>query len=49
MIQLTDKDSSFFSVLWKTSRLLHIVMSPKIHKVVDAYEHAVLARYPKAR
>jgi len=24
-------------------------MSPKIHKVVDAYEHAVLARYPKAR
>lgn len=33
----------------KTSRLLSTVMSPKVHMVVDAYEHAITARFPKAR
>ncbi|WAR25971.1 DR9C7-like protein [Mya arenaria] len=32
-----------------TAKLLGLIMSPKIHKVVDAYEHAVLAKFPKPR
>lgn len=33
----------------KTSRLLSKFLSPQVHKVVDAYEHAITARFPKAR
>ncbi|XP_052248577.1 retinol dehydrogenase 7-like, partial [Dreissena polymorpha] len=33
----------------KFCSLLSLIMSPKIHKVVDAYDHAVLSMFPKNR
>ncbi|XP_045168366.2 short-chain dehydrogenase/reductase family 9C member 7-like [Mercenaria mercenaria] len=33
----------------KNSKLLTTIMSPKINKVVEAYEHAVTSRFPKTR
>lgn len=33
----------------KTQSLLTAIMSPKINKVVEAYEHAITARFPKTR
>ncbi|KAL3832402.1 hypothetical protein ACJMK2_024049 [Sinanodonta woodiana] len=33
----------------RATNSLHLLNSPKVHKVVDAYTHALTARFPKAR